>query len=90
MNSGEINRFRENLTDERNGAALYRAMAEAERNPKIAELYQRLAAVEERHADTWAERFARRGGRPAAVPAIVAHADVQFARATVWRGCRAP
>jgi vacuolar iron transporter family protein len=57
MNSGEINRFRENLTDERNGAALYRAMAEAERNPKIAELYQRLAAVEDRHADTWAERL---------------------------------
>ena len=61
MNAEEINRFRENLTDERNGAALYRALAGAERNPKIAELYQRLAAVEDRHADTWAERLRTSG-----------------------------
>ncbi len=49
--------YLENLTDERNSAALYRALAEAEKNSKIAEVYRRLAATEEAHADTWAEKL---------------------------------
>ncbi len=61
MSSQETDRFRENLADERNGAALYRAMAQAEPNPKIAELYRRLAAVEDRHAETWANRLRAAG-----------------------------
>lgn len=61
MSASDIDRFKENLTAERNGAALYRALAAAERNPRTAELYARLAAVEERHADTWAARLRAAG-----------------------------
>ncbi len=42
-----------NLADERNGAALYRAMAEAEKDPHLAEIYRRFAQVEDRHAAAW-------------------------------------
>jgi VIT1/CCC1 family predicted Fe2+/Mn2+ transporter len=45
------------LTDERNSAALYRTLAEIEKNPQIAEVYRRLAATEEAHAATWAEKL---------------------------------
>ena len=44
-------------TDERNSAALYRALADAEKNPKIAEVYRRLAATEEGHAAVWEEKL---------------------------------
>lgn len=43
--------------DERNSAALYRALAEVEKNPKIAEVYRRLATTEEGHAATWEEKL---------------------------------
>ncbi len=46
------------LEDERNGAALYHAVADAEKNPKIAEVYRRLAATEEGHAKNWADKLA--------------------------------
>lgn len=42
-----------NLADERNSAALYRALAELERQPKLAEFYRRLAEVETKHAQRW-------------------------------------
>jgi vacuolar iron transporter family protein len=41
------------LQDELDGATLYQGLAAAERNPQLAELYRRLAAVEQRHAETW-------------------------------------
>jgi len=43
--------------DERNSAALYRALADVEKNPKIAEVYRRLATTEEGHAATWEEKL---------------------------------
>ena len=43
--------------DERNSATLYRALAEVEKNPKIAEVYRRLATTEEGHAATWEEKL---------------------------------
>ncbi len=54
--------YLENLTDERNSAALYRTLAEVEKNPKIAEVYRRLAATEEAHANTWAEKLKAANG----------------------------
>ncbi len=53
--------------DEMNSAALYGALAELEKNPKLAELYRRLSATERAHANTWAEQL-RAAGRP--VPAF--------------------
>ena len=45
------------LQDELDGVALYRGLADAETNPKIAEVYRRLANVEQRHADEWSKRL---------------------------------
>ncbi len=50
---GSIARYRTNLQGEVDSAALYRAMAEAEKDPHLSEVYRRLAAVEEAHAEFW-------------------------------------
>ena len=46
----DIARYKANLQDERESATLYRALASAEKDAHLAEIYQRLAGVEERHA----------------------------------------
>ena len=52
MNTGDmLSRYRKNLQGEIDSAALYRAMSSAERSPQVAELYMRLAAVEEKPDD---------------------------------------
>ncbi|HSB66495.1 MAG TPA: hypothetical protein VLD65_07945, partial [Anaerolineales bacterium] len=45
------------LNDEQNGAYLYEALASAEKDPRLSEVYHRMAAVESRHADEWVERL---------------------------------
>ena len=57
----DVARFRANLQDEIDSATLYRTMAEAEREPKLAEVYRKLADVEERHAAFWEERLRAQG-----------------------------
>ena len=57
MVTSPTRQYMENLADERNSAALYRTLAEIEKNPKMAEVYRRLAATEEAHANTWAEKL---------------------------------
>ncbi|HEX7828747.1 MAG TPA: VIT1/CCC1 transporter family protein [Thermoanaerobaculia bacterium] len=57
MSGREKRRLRENLVDEMNGAALYDALAGAERDPRLAEVYRRLANVERRHADRWRKKL---------------------------------
>jgi VIT1/CCC1 family predicted Fe2+/Mn2+ transporter len=57
----DVARFRANLEDERNSAALYGVLAELERNPQLAEFYRRLAEIEHHHAATWAARLAAAG-----------------------------
>ena len=49
------------LNDERNGAFLYEALAGAEKDLRLAEVYRRMAAVERRHADEWVERLKAEG-----------------------------
>ena len=44
-------RYTANLQGEIDSAALYRTMASAEKNPQLAEVYSRLAAVEDAHAE---------------------------------------
>jgi vacuolar iron transporter family protein len=56
-------RYRANLQGEVESAALYRALAEFESNPQLAEVYRRLAAIEESHVEFWAKRL-RRSGQP--------------------------
>jgi vacuolar iron transporter family protein len=52
-----IKRYRSNLQDEVDSAALYRAMAEAESNPQLSQVYGRLAQIEEAHAEFWKRRL---------------------------------
>jgi VIT1/CCC1 family predicted Fe2+/Mn2+ transporter len=47
--------------EERNSAALYQAVAAAEKNPKLAEVYRRLAATEDGHAAVWADKLKAAG-----------------------------
>lgn len=57
LSARERRRLRENLIDEMNGAALYDALADAERDERLAEVYRRLANVERRHADRWKRKL---------------------------------
>ena len=49
----DIARSRDNLQGEIDGAALYRTMAEMTTQPQLAEVYRRLAAIEERPAPSF-------------------------------------
>ncbi|HNE02093.1 MAG TPA: ferritin family protein, partial [Plasticicumulans sp.] len=50
-------RYRANLQGEIDSAALYRAMADSAGDAAQAELYRRLAAVEDAHAAFWQRRL---------------------------------
>lgn len=57
--------------EERNAVWLYERMAQAEKLPELAEVYRRLAATEQRHAEVWAGRLRSAGGvAPAFRPAL--------------------
>ncbi|MCI0406364.1 MAG: VIT1/CCC1 transporter family protein [candidate division Zixibacteria bacterium] len=54
-------RYLANLQDETNSAYLYRVLADAESHPQVAEVYRRLAKVEEEHAKFWQEKLQSAG-----------------------------
>ncbi len=60
----DLRRWHANRQDEIDSAALYRAVAEVESQPQLAELYRRLAATEDRHADFWERRLRAAGDEP--------------------------
>lgn len=64
--NADFARYKANLQDERDSSTLYRALAKSEKNPHLADIYSRLAGVEERHATNWEEQL-RQQGQP--VPA---------------------
>ena len=53
----DIIRYRANFQKEIDGAALYRAMADSEKQPQMMEVYRKLAATEERHAAAWQKKL---------------------------------
>ena len=53
LQRADVERYRENWQDEVDSAAEYRAMAETERDPKIAKVYSNLAKIEEAHITFW-------------------------------------
>jgi rubrerythrin len=69
---GETPRYLSNRQKEIDGAAMYRALGEAERQPQMAKVYRKLADTEEHHALAWEKRLSklkvrsRRGGHPGA------------------------
>jgi VIT1/CCC1 family predicted Fe2+/Mn2+ transporter len=58
---GRIEQYSENWQDERNGAALYHAIAELEPNAHLKEVYRRLAEAEERHSKFWETKIIAEG-----------------------------
>ena len=59
--SQDIERFKVNLHDEIDGAALYAALAAAEKDPVRKDLFLQLAEAESRHAEFWRKKLAAHG-----------------------------
>jgi predicted membrane protein (TIGR00267 family) len=58
VNAKDIERYFANRQKEIDGAALYRVLAETEKQPQMAEVYKRLSASEEKHAAAWEKKLA--------------------------------
>ncbi len=56
-------RYTANLQGEVDSAALYRTLSQTENNPQLAQVYGRLAAVEEAHAEFWKRQLQAVGRR---------------------------
>lgn len=54
-------RYLQNLREERESSALYRGLASMEKDSRLAEIYQRMADVESRHAATWSDLLRNAG-----------------------------
>ena len=52
-----IKRYLGNILGEVDSAALYRALSVEERKPEIAEVYKRLAGIEQAHQEFWKQRL---------------------------------
>ena len=59
--SKDSSRYLANLQKEIDGAYLYAALADSEKQPAMAELYHRLSASEEKHAAAWEKRLTDAG-----------------------------
>jgi VIT1/CCC1 family predicted Fe2+/Mn2+ transporter len=59
--AADIKRFRANLKEEVDGAALYQRLAAAEKDANLSALYLKLAESEQRHIDLWAAKLREAG-----------------------------
>lgn len=57
----DLRRYRNNLQEEVDGERLYLLLADAEDDPSLKEVFQRLAGSEKRHIDLWREKLAEAG-----------------------------
>jgi VIT1/CCC1 family predicted Fe2+/Mn2+ transporter len=64
----DLARWQHNLRGEIDGAFIYRAMAHKAGDAGLAELYRRMAASEEEHAELWRDRLSAAGVHPASRP----------------------
>jgi VIT1/CCC1 family predicted Fe2+/Mn2+ transporter len=60
----DIQRYKTNYLKEQEGIALYRSLAKAEKNSQRAEIFEKLTAAEEQHAQRWAKLLEDNGVRP--------------------------
>src|SRR5712691_5012840 len=60
----DVARYRANYLSEQEGVYLYSKLAEAESDAHLAELYRRIASVEQRHSDLWKAQLTRAGETP--------------------------
>lgn len=58
----DIRRYRDNLQDETDAAFMYRAIAAMEKQPQLAEVFNRMAAIEENHIGFWERKITEAGG----------------------------
>jgi VIT1/CCC1 family predicted Fe2+/Mn2+ transporter len=81
MTRADVKRYRANLQDEVDSAALYRTMAEVERDAHLATVYRRLAEVEDRHAALWEKQIAAAGVKvPPRAPSVRSRVLMALAR----------
>src|SRR6185436_19693372 len=57
----DLDRYADNYLREQDGIALYKALSKAERDPVRAQIFDRLAKAEERHAARWARLLRTHG-----------------------------
>lgn len=57
LNKGDLNRYLSNRQKEIDGAALYFSLSKSEKQPQMAEVYRKLAAAEEKHAEAWEKKL---------------------------------
>ena len=57
----DIRRYRHNLQEEVDGEGLYLLLADAEDDPNLKQIFQRLAESEKRHIDLWQEKLQEAG-----------------------------
>ena len=69
MADNRADRYRKNALEEREAAAVYRLIADAEPDPSLAAIYRQLADTEERHAAMWEGRL-RELGAPVPTPRL--------------------
>ena len=77
LKESDVERYRANYMSEMDGIALYRALAAAEKDEKRAEIFEKLAHAEERHAHRWAGLLRAAG---AAVPQYHPSARVRMVK----------
>ena len=59
-----LRELKQNYLREREGVALYRQLAESEKNPTKKSVLLKLSEAEGRHAERWAARLRELGGEP--------------------------
>src|SRR5437667_12886527 len=62
--TAEARRLQTNLDDENEGIALYHVLAAAEPDLQRRQVFEHLAVIEGRHADTWRQRLRDMGVQP--------------------------
>lgn len=62
MADDSAKRYLENWLDEMNSATIYKALADAEKDERVAEVYRRIEEVERKHAAKWAGYLKQAGG----------------------------
>src|SRR5205085_11996313 len=74
-------RYAANLQGEVDSASLYRTLSQTEKNPELAQVYARLGAVEEAHAEFWKRKIGAIGQRvPSLRPSFRTRALAWLAR----------
>ncbi len=61
VSAADLSRYKQNYLVEMDGISLYRSLAKAEKDEKRAAIFERMASVEERHAQRWV-RLLRQAG----------------------------